>query len=185
MLLLPFQFLAILLCADFLSGLFHWWEDTYGNPNWPILGKHIVQPNLLHHHEPRAFLKGNYWQRNNTSIITGVILIAIPLLFGWFSFFYAACIALASQSNEIHRKAHQSDNENGRLICYLQSIGLLQSRKHHGKHHQSPYSINYCIITNYLNPVLEFIRFFQILEWCLAKVFNIKPLRASAIRGGK
>lgn len=180
-----FQCIAVILCADFLSGIFHWWEDTYGNPNWPILGKHVVQPNLLHHHEPRAFLKGSYWQRNNTSIITGIILIGLPFLFGWFSLFYAACIAIASQSNEIHRKSHQTDKENGRLISFLQRTGLLQSRRHHGLHHQSPYHKNYCIITNYLNPVLECIRFFPILEWILATFFLINPLRASTMRGGK
>jgi len=36
---------AILL-ADLISGIFHWWEDRYGNPNWPIIGKYIVEPNI-------------------------------------------------------------------------------------------------------------------------------------------
>lgn len=185
MLMLCLQSIGVLLCADFLSGFFHWLEDTYGNPNWKFIGKHIIEPNLLHHHEPRAFLKGNYWQRNNTSIITGIILIALPLLFGCFSLFYVACIALASQSNEIHRKSHQTNKENGAIITLLQSIGLLQSRRHHGMHHQSPYNINYCIITNYLNPILEFIRFFRGMEWFLATFFCIYPIRTSEIRGGK
>ena len=179
------KFAAIILTADFISGLFHWWEDAYGNPNWKILGKHVVEPNLLHHSQPRAFLKGNYWQRNNTAIISAIILITIPFLFGWFNWFYFACIGLASQSNEVHRKAHQSDKENGVIIQFLQKIGVMQSRKHHGWHHKAPYDCNYCILTDYLNPILERIHFFPALEYSLSKLFKIHPLRASSVRKGR
>lgn len=185
MIKLVFQIIVVILSSDLISGLFHWWEDAYGNPNWKILGKHVVIPNLLHHTEPRAFLKGNYWQRNNTAIISAIILIGVPACFGWFSWFYTVCILLASQSNEVHRKAHQTDKENGKLICFLQSLGLMQSRKHHGWHHKAPYDCNYCILTNYLNPILNAVHFFPIMEKSISILFGIKPLRASAIRGGK
>lgn len=49
--------ILIILSADFLSGFIHWWEDAYGNPNWKILGKHIIEPNLNHHTNPRDFIK--------------------------------------------------------------------------------------------------------------------------------
>ena len=176
---------AVVIIADFISGFVHWWEDTYGNPNWPVLGKYLVEPNLLHHSQPRAFLKGSYWERNNTALIFAALLIALPACFGWYSWFYTAIVLLASQSNEIHRKAHQSDKENGWLICFLQRIGLLQSRRHHGWHHAAPYDCHYCIITNYLNPLLEFIFFFPFLEWTIKKIFRITPLRCSEARGGK
>ena len=29
------ELIATVLVADFLSGLFHWLEDAYGNENWP------------------------------------------------------------------------------------------------------------------------------------------------------
>lgn len=177
--------IAVIFIADFISGLVHWWEDTYGDPKWPILGKYIVEPNLLHHSKPRAFLQGNYWSRNNTALITAVILIGVPAIFGWFSWFYSAYILLAAQANEIHRKAHQTDAENGPVIMFFQKIGLMQSRKHHGLHHAAPYDCNFCIITNYLNPILEALRFFPILEWILKHLFGISPLRTSDERGGK
>ncbi|MCA0427353.1 MAG: fatty acid desaturase family protein [Bacteroidetes bacterium] len=177
--------LATLLSADFISGLVHWWEDTYGNPRWPILGKYIVEPNLLHHTKPREFLKGTYWTRNNTALICAAVLVGVPAIFGWFNWFYTACILVASQSNEIHRKAHQSDAENGPLIAFLQKLGLMQSRRHHGWHHAAPYDCHFCIITNYLNPVLERIHFFPVLEWIIEKFFRIQPLRAKEERGGR
>ena len=180
-----FQSSVVLLVSDFITGIIHWWEDAYGNPKWKILGKHIVEPNLLHHNEPRAFLKGNYWQRNNTALIAALVLIGIPFVCGWFSRMYAAIIVLASQGNEIHRKAHQTDKENGHLIVWLQKLGIFQSRKHHGWHHKAPYNCNYCILTNYLNPILQKLKLWEGLEWFILKVFSIAPLRGSSLRGGK
>ena len=31
------QVVAVWLVTDFLSGLFHWIEDAYGDPSWPIV----------------------------------------------------------------------------------------------------------------------------------------------------
>lgn len=45
MLLLLELFCVVLLC-DFLSGLGHWWEDTYGNPNWRRIGEMVIKPNF-------------------------------------------------------------------------------------------------------------------------------------------
>lgn len=176
---------VIVLAADFITGMIHWWEDAYGNPKWKILGKHVIEPNLRHHSQPREFLKGNYWQRNNTSIIAAAVLTIVPFLLGIRNVVYTAIILLASQGNEVHRKAHQSDKENGRFICFLQRIGLMQSRRHHGWHHKAPYDCNYCILTNYLNPLLGKIRFWERLESFIKTVFGITPLRGSILRNGK
>jgi len=45
--------IAILLLVDFISGVLHWLEDAYGNEEWPIIGKQITKPNIIHHHDPR------------------------------------------------------------------------------------------------------------------------------------
>jgi len=173
-----------LLSADFLTGIVHWWEDAYGNPNWKFLGKAVIQPNLEHHNKPRAFLKSSYWSCINTSLGLGLILILLCLLFSilnWYTFF---CIAIAIHGNEIHRFAHQTDRENGKLICFLQRLGILQSRKHHGWHHKAPYECNYCIVTNYLNPILSMLDFWSKLEWTVFHLTGIKVLRGSAVRKG-
>lgn len=41
--------------ADFVTGVFHWWEDRYGNPAWPVIGKLVVEPNILHHARNEKF----------------------------------------------------------------------------------------------------------------------------------
>lgn len=170
---------GIVLSADFVSGIVHWWEDVYGNPDWKFLGKHIVEPNLNHHRNPRDFLKGNYWQRNNTTFIATLVLIIIPIALGSFSWIYTCIILLASQANEVHRIAHQTNKENGKFIVWLQNAGILQSRKHHGWHHKAPYDCNYCILTNYLNPILNKIKFWCRTEGFIKRVFKIFPIRAS------
>ena len=69
-----------------------------------------------------------------------------------------------SFGNELHAIAHRTDKENGKIVCWIQKIGLIQSRKMHGLHHTSPYEINYCVMTNYCNPILNFIGFWNKLE---------------------
>lgn len=69
-----FQVFLLWIAADFITGVIHWWEDTYGNPNWPIVGKYVVEPNLVHHKHPAKLLEGSYWNRINTSFIPAAIL---------------------------------------------------------------------------------------------------------------
>lgn len=47
--------MAAFLLADFVTGVFHWWEDRYGNPAWPVIGKLVVEPNILHHARNEKF----------------------------------------------------------------------------------------------------------------------------------
>lgn len=173
-----------ILVADLLTGIVHWWEDAYGNPNWKFLGESVIIPNLQHHKSPRAFIKGTYWTRINTSLGLGIVLIALCWVFSIFNFYSVLAILIAAHGNEFHRFAHQTIKENGKFITALQNIGLLQSRKHHGLHHKSPFVHHYCVVTNYLNPILEFIHFWEMLEFILKHVFRIKVLRNSAVRNG-
>jgi len=45
------------LIADLVSGLLHWFEDAYGQEHWPITGRLITRPNILHHYDPRYFTR--------------------------------------------------------------------------------------------------------------------------------
>ncbi len=178
------QTLILWLIADFITGVIHWWEDAYGNPNWPIIGKYIIEPNLEHHRSPRLLLQGSYWNRINTSVYAAVMIILALWICGVFYWQVVVCLAFSSQGNEIHAISHRSDKENGRLIMFFQKIGIFQKRKTHGWHHKAPYDTNFLVMTEYLNPLLNKIRFFEFVEWMILKVFRIKVLRGSAIRSG-
>lgn len=178
------QILLLWLLADLITGLVHWWQDTYGHPNWPILGKHLVIPNLNHHKNPRGMLKDKYWPRVRASVVAALIMIIIFWLCGWHSWRMVLCLVFSTQGNQIHAMAHRTNKENGKLVMFLQRLGIFQGRKMHGWHHRAPYDTNFFILTNYLNPFFNKIKFFERLEWLIMKILRIKPLRGAVIRGG-
>ncbi|MCF6329396.1 MAG: fatty acid desaturase family protein [Henriciella sp.] len=149
--------------ADFISGVVHWFEDRYGNPNWPIIG-HTIRENQQHHHTPRSFLRGKLWQRNREVWVIGAGFLALFWAVGWLNLFTVSAVLFGVFANEAHASAHKSPKENGRLITALQKTGLIQSHRHHAAHHRKGKDSHYCVITNHVNPVLERVQFFQTIE---------------------
>ncbi len=158
---------AAIALADFLSGFWHWIEDRYFDERWPIIGEYIAKPNSLHHAHPTAFLNQSYWSRNWTTILpaAGALAITAACRSPWW---VLLSIAMVSQANELHAWAHR--RVKSRWIRGLQELGLLQSVPHHMAHHRDPFSRHYCVMTDWLNPVLDRTRFWFAAEWCLERV---------------
>jgi hypothetical protein len=154
--------LSAWLMADFMSGVFHWWEDRYGVEDWPIVGPLIVSPNVMHHTQPRAFLEGNILQRNWTTAVPAGLLAACFAWAGWY--WMATACAFTGVGNEVHAWAHQKCC---RQIRGLQMLGILQSQEQHSQHHTQPFSENYCVMTDLVNPVLERAGFWRGAEWVI------------------
>jgi ubiquitin-conjugating enzyme E2 variant len=173
----------IIFSADFISGLVHWWEDAYGNPNWKFIGKSIVHPNIEHHRYPRKFLQNTFFDRVKISFLTGLVICSVSAFFNLFTLEMGITLFYAALANQVHAMAHRTDKENGKMIVWMQKIGLMQSRKMHGYHHQSPYNVNYCILTNYLNPILNLCKFWNVLELALSQI-GIKHNRNHPDRNG-
>lgn len=178
------QLFLLWLAADLITGAVHWWQDTYGNPHWPILGKYVVKPNLVHHVDPRAMIRISYWKRVGASVVAGAIIIGLLWACNRCSWQAIVGVIFATQGNEIHAMGHRTDKENGRIILFLQKIGIIQRRKTHGWHHKAPYDTNFCVMTEFLNPLLNRIDVWNKLEWFVHTVFRIRPLRGSPVRGG-
>lgn len=159
------------LIADLGSGLVHWWEDRYGNPEWPWpLGEHVVKPNIEHHEKPHIIVCSSYLSRNATTLVTAAPLAIIFFACGWYA--VAVGFLWLSQANEIHAWSHQKCS---RPIRILQAVGLLLSPKKHMSHHQQPFDKNYCVCTDYLNPILEGCEFWSRLETVIWLVAGISP----------
>ena len=159
--------IACWLAADFLSGFWHWWEDRYANESWPLIGKWIAKPNQLHHDQPLAFLDQGYWSRNWTTIIPAAVAVALTLpnpICLVFVFVY--------QANEIHAWAH-SKGKISTWVITLQEVGFFQSPRHHGAHHCSPFATKYCVMSNWLNPILDRMQLWRSLEWLVLKTTGI------------
>jgi ubiquitin-conjugating enzyme E2 variant len=156
-------FASAWIAAELITGMVHWWEDRYGDPDWPVLGKYVIRPNIEHHSNQTAFTKGNYWTRNWTVLVPSLTAAAVSAAFGQWWLMLVALVV--SQGNEIHCWSHQRCS---RPIRGLQLLGFLQSPEQHAKHHAQPFDRHYCVMTDAMNPVLQAIQFWQGLEWCVA-----------------
>src|SRR5438132_4521442 len=132
------EVIITLFVADFISGLFHWLEDAYGREDWPITGRLVTRPNILHHHEPRYFTRHSWLHSSwDLACLCLLVLLAAWLtgLLTWQVWLFSS---LGANANQIHKWAHRTPAENGRVISFLQRIRLLQTPRHHARHHTDP-----------------------------------------------
>ena len=170
-----------LLLADFITGVMHWAEDTWLAPGKSkLLDRYIVNDNIDHHRHPGKIRAGAYWQTNRVCIALAAGASAILLLFHVRIWEPYLVLVLLSQSNQIHMWAHTSQPP--RWVAMLQRTGILQSTRHHAKHHKNPYSSRFCTMTSYLNPMLDH-GFWRALER-LTERCGATVQRASVTRGG-
>lgn len=172
--ILFFKLIFCILLVDFVSGCFHWLEDAYGNEDWPIIGELVTKPNILHHHDPRYFTHYSWLYSARILLGMGAVILTVAYALGQLNWLVILFVLIGINANEIHKWAHRTPRENGKLITALQRSGLLQSPRHHGVHHRDPKNSHYCVITNYLNPVLERIGLWHALEAAIYQLFGVR-----------
>lgn len=176
------QFVLCLLVADLVSGLVHWWEDTYGLPTWPVVGQLVIEPNIDHHLQPSAMATmWSLWQSNWQSVAAAAAVLAALGWAGWLTWQVAAVIVLAGGANEVHAWAHGA--RRGWPVRLLQEMCLVQTPAHHAGHHRPPYDRRFCTLTNWVNPLVDRLAVWRTLEWLLA-LAGVLPARGTAARRG-
>lgn len=171
-----------LLAADFVTGLLHWAEDTWLAPGKSaLLDAWVVNDNIEHHRSPGKIRAGHYWLTNRVCIVMAAAAAALCFAGGVRSWEVYLVLALLSQSNQIHLWGHTSRPP--RIVALLQRLRLLQSAKHHAKHHKSPYAVRFCTMTELLNPLLDAAQFWRALE-ALAVPCGATVRRATPARSG-
>lgn len=152
------------LLADFFSGFFHWVEDRFGMPTTPILGPWIIAANRDHHERPTAFVDlGSFRARNQFMIVVSLIVgTALFACFGLHAWLVALMLGGAFV-NEVHAWAHRPSLAPA-WAKPLQESGFFQSPKHHAAHHRPPQDRAFCILTGWLNPLLDALGFWRCLE---------------------
>lgn len=168
------QFVLVVLLADFASGLIHWAEDAYGEEDTPIIGPWVTQANVLHHRQPRAFLQKNWWQSSWDLLLFNSLLVLAAWFTGHLTWHVWLFAALGANANQIHKWAHRTPRENGRLVTLLQRCRLIQTTRHHARHHTNPKNSNYCTITDFLNPVLDGGHFWEGIEYVLLGTLGLR-----------
>lgn len=177
------QSLLIIMLADFIAGIVHWFEDAYVRENTPLIGSFIGKANVIHHHLPRYMTRNNWWQSSwdllsfSTLVVVGAWWLD---LLTWHVWLFAV---ISTNANQVHKWSHQTRNENGRIITFLQNIGVLQTPHHHAVHHTNPKNVRYCPITNLVNPILDGLRFWDGVEWILARTIGLNRQPDTSLPG--
>lgn len=170
---------AVLL-ADFVSGVVHWAEDAYARfkprRKLPLINT-IAQENELHHRRPRDFLARSWWASSWDLALIGAAVVWVACAMDRLSVAVLVFVVLAVNANQIHKWTHRNPRENPWWVTHLQRCYVLQTPRHHSRHHQGEKNTHYCVVTNFLNPLLEEIGFWRRLEKWVARVLkrDVKP----------
>ncbi len=167
------QALGVILVVDFVSGLMHWLEDSYEKEDWPVTGYDVTRPNILHHHDPRAFTRCPVWKRNRVTVSLSLVIFLIVAALDRLSWHWWLTLALGVLSNEIHCWAHRTPPENGPIISWLQRHRIIQTPAQHARLHTGSKNRSYCVLTNWLNPLLDRVHLFDHLEAMIFRVFHV------------
>ena len=176
------QIILAYLLADFFSGVFHWFEDSYLDycTSIPFISD-IAKDNDMHHYFPRSTLVYSYWENTRVNLIITIIVLliiyAINKKFVINNIYFMLTFAFFSViSNICHRFSHMRDCENSQFVIFLQKIGFLSSHTYHSVHHETSI-IRYCPISIYNNYILDYIYFWRILEYIVFLLTGITPSR--------
>lgn len=177
------KFLGTLFLADFVAGFIHWLEDAYIREDTFLIGKYVARPNIVHHHYPRYMTRHNWLKTSWDLLLVSAALVTLAWCFGFLTWEVWLFAILSANANEFHKWEHRTRKENGRVISFLQDIRVLQTAKHHARHHTDPKNSHYCTITNVLNPVLDGMRFWDVLEWAIARTTGLERRADTSVRG--
>ena len=175
------QALAGWLLADLGSGVIHWAQDRYGSPRWPLVGG-IVRDTIRHHRKPMGFLDKPVLARSARMIALSLAVLGVLLVAGAPLAFALPLSAGIFLSNEIHAAAHAKAASLPRPVRALQRMGLIQSPLHHAAHHRHLKNVNFCTLTDWVNPVLERVRFWRRLEALMRYSAGIRTRRDPVVR---
>ena len=168
------KILVTWMITDFISGFVHWLEDSYGHPHLPIVGRYVTKPDLLHHYHPRKFVTNSWFSSSDLLLLLCLAGLLIAFAIGRLSPMVFLAAVLGVNANQIHKWCHRTPDENGRLIDTLQKLRLVQSPRGHSRHHLGKKDTAYCVLTDFLNPILDACRFWRALEFVVHKAFGIE-----------
>lgn len=163
------QVVCLILLADFTGGLFHWAEDTWGDETTPFWGPHFVRPNIGHHDRPSAILSVPWLRAARYVLAAGAAMLLAGWVLGWQLWLY---VALAAFNDQAHRLEHTPTVRLPAWARLLQRAGILQDARHHWQHHRLPHTAAYCVLTPWLNPILDRTGFWRGLEREMAPVLG-------------
>jgi plasmanylethanolamine desaturase len=170
--MIALELVAVWLLADFVSGVVHWAEDSYGRETTPVIGRWVVAPNLLHHRDASAFVRSSWFASSWDLAAVGAMILVAAGLAGMLTWHVALFVLLGANANQIHKWNHTRRSCMPPAVRLLQRLYLLQSPRHHAQHHRGAKDSHYCVITEMLNPLLDRLGWWRMLEKFLAPILG-------------
>lgn len=138
--------IACLLVADFVTGVVHFLEDTM----------FVSEFNLAHHKTPldHAVRKASDAYYLPFRMMVWSIFFGLGVAFASIRIEALLVSAFLFASPMIHGWAHGSQLNNP-AVRFLQAARLIQRPNGHRLHHSKPYDGGYCVLTGWLNPLLD------------------------------
>lgn len=166
------------LAADLMSGTVHWFCDTFFSEETPLIGRRLIQPFRVHHHDPLEITRCGVLEQDASSylvLIPAVWAVQRSPAHGAFALLaQAALLGLALGAlgtNLFHKWAHSSRVPAG--VRWLQRHRLILSPDAHDVHHRS-YTGGYCVTSGWMNRCLDPVDFFPRLERAVRRLLPAK-----------
>ena len=170
------------LAADLLTGLIHWGCDTWGEVEVPLIGPTLIRTFREHHVDPQSITRHDWAEINGEACLGGTLVFAIllatiePSAERFAGAWWTTCFITAAMfTNQVHKWAHMPDPP--RLARWLQRAHLILTPRDHIHHHTHPFIHSYCITTGWMNPLLNRVRFWRLLERGIARCTGALPRR--------
>jgi len=175
-----------ILFADFMSGLVHWSADTWGTLEAPFFGPTFIRSFREHHVSPTAMCEHDWIETNGDNCM----LVVLPLFLlatknltneetfpSWwttlsYSFWLSATLGIAF-TNQFHKWAHTYHPPS--FVSFLQKYRIILPKENHIAHHRPAFEGYYCITTGWLNPILDGIGFWRVVERVVTKLTGMIP----------
>jgi plasmanylethanolamine desaturase len=161
------------LLADLLTGLVHWFCDTFFDETTPIIGPGLIAPFREHHRDPLLMTRHGFLELTGSSFRGLAPLLALFVWRGdlvptFANAFVLALSAGAVSTNLLHRWAH--DPAAPPIARSLQRLGIVLTPERHARHHAPPYAAAYCVTTGWMNPLCERLKIWSRAEAVLVAI---------------
>ncbi len=164
------------LLADFISGTVHWFADTWGRSDWPILGPTLIHSFREHHVLPEKIITHGWVETNGACCMISLPVLVVPAALGWEGVSVAGCLSFTVWivlTNQIHKWAHATDP--GWVVRTVGRTGLVLSRENHARHHSGDHTTDYAITSGVLNRGLDYFGVYRKLESVITAATGWKP----------
>jgi hypothetical protein len=174
------ELLIGILIADFITGIFHWFEDQYLNDDCFLCRKFsfiksISDDNNIHHKDPQDITKYNMLENTKNSFIIALPVILILFLMDiLFNITTTTSVLFMIFTNHLHSLSHMPPKKLSKFTIFLQKTWIICNPINHHKHHVTTNS-NYCVTSRILNIVLDGINFWRILEKIIFVTTGTQP----------